>query len=374
MFLTARRGTHRAEGPAVVDYRGLVSPLSKGATGVAAASAVAATGAIGLQASPAEALAAPAPKAVVTPKAPTQAPTVNSSLAQQLGTSKIRPGYRGAQVKALQAILNSKGASIEVDGVYGRATRNALFNFQSSHGIQVDGIVGPNTRAALLGNAGSAAPAAKEASTASFDINVRVRYRDRGALVERMQEMLRSRGADISADGVYGKNTRNALRAFQANAGLNADGVAGPNTWTALLKKSGVKATGTVREAEPKVLPQREISGESIVSMAEEQLGKRYVWGSSNPSVGFDCSGLVKYVYNQHGIEVPRTAKKQGFAGRTISRSEARPGDLVVFTANDYGHIGIYAGGDTIVDASGSRKRVVKRSIWDSNVFFVTYR
>lgn len=294
-----------------------------------------------------------------------------SNIANRLGTAKIRPGHRGLQVSALQTILNSKGASIEVDGVYGRATRNALFNFQSTNGLQVDGVVGPNTRSALLSGKGSAAPAPKsKAPSRGFDINVRVRYRDRGAMVQKMQGMLRERGANIKADGVYGRATRNALRSFQSNAGLNADGVAGPNTWTALLGGSKAKVT----DSTPSGRGSSNVSGSSIISMAETQMGKSYVWGSSNPGVGFDCSGLVKYVYNNHGISVPRTAKQQAFGGRTISRSEARPGDLVVFTSNNYGHIGIYVGGDTIIDASRSRNQVVKRSIWDSNIMFVTYR
>lgn len=81
------------------------------------------------------------------------------------------------------------------------------------------------------------------------------------------------------------------------------------------------------------------------------------------------------YAYNQGGTSMPRkTAKGYTFGGRIISQSEAQPGDLVAFTGNDYGHMGIYVGNGRIIDASSSRQQVVERSIWNAPHVFVTYR
>ncbi|MDN5901231.1 MAG: C40 family peptidase, partial [Brachybacterium sp.] len=117
------------------------------------------------------------------------------------------------------------------------------------------------------------------------------------------------------------------------------------------------------------------VRGQAIIDAARSQLGVRYQWGGSSSSTGFDCSGLVYHAYNQAGTNLPRkTAKGYVFGGRIISQSEAQPGDLVAFTGNNYGHMGIYVGNGKIIDASNSRQRVVERSLWSAPHVFVTYR
>jgi hypothetical protein len=75
-----------------------------------------------------------------------------------------------------------------------------------------------------------------------------------------------------------------------------------------------------------------------------------YVWGGADPS-GFDCSGLVQYVFSQVGIDLPRVSSEQARAGRPVaSLAEARPGDLVAFNS-PVDHIGIYAGNGMMVVA-----------------------
>ncbi len=91
-------------------------------------------------------------------------------------------------------------------------------------------------------------------------------------------------------------------------------------------------------------------SGQAIVNYAEKFLGKPYVWGGTSPS-GFDCSGLVQYVYkNCAGISLPRTSQQQQNVGTPVSRSNLQPGDLVFF-GNPAGHVGIYAGGGRFIEA-----------------------
>jgi len=82
--------------------------------------------------------------------------------------------------------------------------------------------------------------------------------------------------------------------------------------------------------------------------IALHYLGVPYVWGGSTPS-GFDCSGLVMYVYAQLGISLPHYTVAQWDATLPISTSELQPGDLLFF--DHLGHVGIYIGGGQFVHA-----------------------
>jgi peptidoglycan DL-endopeptidase CwlO len=92
-------------------------------------------------------------------------------------------------------------------------------------------------------------------------------------------------------------------------------------------------------------------SGAKAVETAKTQLGVPYVWGAEDPSTGFDCSGLVQWVYKQQGIDLPRVSRDQARTGQPVaSLAEARPGDLVAF-GTPVDHIGIYAGDNKMVVA-----------------------
>ncbi len=90
-----------------------------------------------------------------------------------------------------------------------------------------------------------------------------------------------------------------------------------------------------------------------IIAESEKYLGVPYVWGGFTP-LGFDCSGLVQYVYKQLGITLERSTYYQVHQGKTVSRSELMPGDLIFFTGtpndpNDISHVGIYKGNDLFI-------------------------
>lgn len=105
-----------------------------------------------------------------------------------------------------------------------------------------------------------------------------------------------------------------------------------------------------------------------IISIARSMLGQRVVWGGASPAQGFDCSGLVQYVYRQAGINLPRTADLQFLVGRTVLPSALQPGDLVYFTTYEPGasHVGIYIGGNKFIHTSFSQGIVAIADMNDS--------
>jgi cell wall-associated NlpC family hydrolase len=119
-----------------------------------------------------------------------------------------------------------------------------------------------------------------------------------------------------------------------------------------------VRAPGPWRRvmAPPKPVPPP--FGNRVVAYARHFIGIPYSYGGSSPRTGFDCSGLVRFVYGHFGIRLPHSSWADLSHGRRISRRSLRPGDLVFFYGA--GHVGIYVGRGRFIDAphSGARVRV----------------
>jgi len=128
-------------------------------------------------------------------------------------------------------------------------------------------------------------------------------------------------------------------------------------------------------------LIQSDYTGENIVAKAEEYLGVPYLWGGFTP-MGFDCSGLVQYVYKQLGISLERTTYYQVHQGVVVDRNDLKPGDLIFFTTNDddpndISHVGIYKGNDLFIQSPkpGDYVRVSNlNSAYYSNRYYVAKR
>jgi cell wall-associated NlpC family hydrolase len=116
------------------------------------------------------------------------------------------------------------------------------------------------------------------------------------------------------------------------------------------------------------VAPAPAPSHSSVVSIAEQYLGVPYRWGGASPS-GFDCSGLVMYVYSQVGVALPHSSYSQYGAGSPVSRDQLQPGDLVFF--DGLGHVGIYVGGNSFIHAphTGDVVKISSISGWYASTY-----
>lgn len=100
-----------------------------------------------------------------------------------------------------------------------------------------------------------------------------------------------------------------------------------------------------------------------IVVEALGQVGRPYRYGGSTPA-GFDCSGLVQYVFAQAGVKLPRSASEQHAAGDEIDLDDAEPGDLLFYEVNGkVDHVAIYLGDGQALHAPASGRRVIVASI-----------
>jgi len=101
----------------------------------------------------------------------------------------------------------------------------------------------------------------------------------------------------------------------------------------------------------------------AAATIAARYLGVPSRWGGASPA-GFDCSGLVTYVYAQLGISLPHYTVSQWNATTPIPTSELEPGDLVFFSG--LSHVGIYIGSNQIIHAphTGTVVQVASLSGW----------
>lgn len=91
-------------------------------------------------------------------------------------------------------------------------------------------------------------------------------------------------------------------------------------------------------------------------------VGTPYKWGGSSTATGFDCSGMIQFVYkNALGVNLPRTARDMAAASRKIPDSRLKAGDLVFFNtggAHRYSHVGLYIGNGEFIHAPSSGKTI----------------
>lgn len=106
--------------------------------------------------------------------------------------------------------------------------------------------------------------------------------------------------------------------------------------------------------------------GKQIVEIAKKYIGTPYVYGGMSPS-GFDCSGFVKYVYSQYGVNLNRVAEDQAKNGYWVSRDNLQPGDIICFSSRPggsyIGHVGIYVGNGQFIHSPQTGYTVTIQSL-----------
>ena len=107
------------------------------------------------------------------------------------------------------------------------------------------------------------------------------------------------------------------------------------------------------------------IDGKDLVKAARKQIGVPYRFASDSPDKGFDCSGLVHYCFASLGVSVPRTTAVLFKSGHAVPKGKLSQGDLVFFDMLGDGpsHVGIYSGGDKMVHAPTTGKKVREEKI-----------
>ena len=319
--------------------------------------------------------------------------TYNLLYSDEVKANIIALGEQSEIVKKYQNRLIALGyLSGEADGNFGLSTQNAIRAFQSRNDQVVDGYLGPDTRSLM--DSENAKPFGMRLGEQSDD-------------VKNMQNLLVKYGylSQDKASGYFGELTKDAVIAFQSVNGVGTDGTAGAKTLQ--LLQSGTAKSKPKPKAKANT-PSRgnrggaaggnsapagrgdtgsggsvssgvggaTVSGSagSLISIASSKIGSPYVWGAKGPN-SFDCSGFVYWCLNQAGVGTSyMTSSGWRNPGRfkKVSMGELQAGDIVVVR----GHVGIYAGGGSVIDASSSNGRVVHRSLsgWWANNFITAWR
>lgn len=122
------------------------------------------------------------------------------------------------------------------------------------------------------------------------------------------------------------------------------------------------------------VPPMATKASSNVLSRAVNVLGTPYRWGGSSPSKGFDCSGLVKYAFNDATFDLPRTSNAMASGhGEKVDRKDLKPGDLIFFKLKSrrVNHVAIYLGNDRFIHAPRRGKSVsidtLNKPYWDTH-------
>jgi len=126
-------------------------------------------------------------------------------------------------------------------------------------------------------------------------------------------------------------------------------------------------SSSPTRTVPTETVPMAAMMGSEVAMRAMSLLGTPYRYGGEVPG-GFDCSGLVRFVYRQLGVEVPRTTLEQYSAARPVALGQLQPGDLLFFKTQGrrVSHVAIYTGEGRFIHAPQTGRTVELRTLDDA--------
>jgi cell wall-associated NlpC family hydrolase len=132
---------------------------------------------------------------------------------------------------------------------------------------------------------------------------------------------------------------------------------AGVSNSIAFVISFAVLLSGCASDSEVVPVTYQQTSLPPVVSYALSLQGAPYHYGSDNPEDGFDCSGFIHHVYQQHGINLPRTAADMATQLTPVDKNSLQAGDLVFFDTNGklFSHVGLYIDNDQFIHAPSER-------------------
>lgn len=134
-----------------------------------------------------------------------------------------------------------------------------------------------------------------------------------------------------------------------------------------VIPKPVVKKPVVVRTAVGNYNGPSSVDTSSVVNAAKSLIGSNYAYGGASPSTGFDCSGFVYYIYGLFGKSLNRTASGMLSNGHSVSESNMKPGDIIIWTTSrsypSATHVAIYAGDGNMIHSANKRQGVIVTNV-----------
>lgn len=274
-------------------------------------------------------------------------------------SEQLEFGRHGEAIRILQQKLHTLSYfDNNIDGKFGILTEHAIKNFQAEHSLTINGKVNEDTLKAIIKDE------EQEYIDQLENFSNEIRPGMYNAKVKIVQKSLQYFGYyEGELDGIYGPLTKQALQIAEDEHKMDLidDTYLTSNAPVEKKKKSENVQQRNEESVEEKQEAAKEVKkvriegndGATIVQEARSQIGTPYTWGGTSPS-GFDCSGFIQYVYQQQGVQLPRTVSDIWNFSTPISNRSV--GDLVFFETYKPGpsHMGIYIGDGKFIHAGES--------------------
>lgn len=177
---------------------------------------------------------------------------------------------------------------------------------------------------------------------------------ERQAAARAAEEARKAREAEAARAAAEQEAARKAAEKQEAKKSGSGSGAAASSSAAAGGSSAGSGSGSSAGQSTQTAFS----NGQAVVDYARQFLGNPYVYGGNSLTNGTDCSGFVKGVYAAFGINLPRTSAEQRSVGYAVSLSEIQPGDIVCYS----GHVGIYAGNNTLIHASNEKTGITLTS------------